>query len=237
LYIKYVQGLYDVLKRLRAKYPDIPMMLCSGGGGRVDYGAMQYFTEYWPSDNTDPLERIFMQWEYSYFFPAIASVNHVTEWGKQPMKYRIDVAMMGKMGFDIVISKLAPNDLAFCQNAVKTYDSLKQVIWHGDQYRLTDPTQDDIASVLYMNDRQSSGVLFNYLVDNRYDQGSKRPIKLKGLDAAKRYRLREVNMYPGSSSTVNATKTYTGDFLMKVGFNPDVRSRRTSVVLLIDEVR
>ena len=60
------------------------MMLCSGGGGRVDYGALKYFTEYWPSDNTDALERIYMQWEYSYFYPAIAGCNHVTDWSKAP---------------------------------------------------------------------------------------------------------------------------------------------------------
>lgn len=33
------------------------MMLCSGGGGRSDYEALSYFTEFWPSDNTDPIER------------------------------------------------------------------------------------------------------------------------------------------------------------------------------------
>ncbi len=83
-YIEYMRGLYNVLKRIRTKYPDVPMMLCSGGGGRVDYEALKYFTEYWPSDNTDPLERIFIQWEYSYFYPAIATANHVTDWGSNP---------------------------------------------------------------------------------------------------------------------------------------------------------
>lgn len=107
-YVDYVEGLYSVLKRIRDKYPTVPMMLCSGGGGRVDYNALQYFTEYWPSDNTEPIERIFMQWEYSYFYPAMASSNHVTDWGKEPLKFRVDVAMMGKLGFDIVIDKLSP---------------------------------------------------------------------------------------------------------------------------------
>ncbi len=130
-YIEYMRGLYNVLQRLRAKYPSVPMMLCSGGGGRVDYEALKYFTEYWPSDNTDPLERIYIQWEYSYFYPAIASSNHVTDWGKQPIKIRTDVAMMGKLGFDIVVSHLNEKDLAFCQQAIKEYNAFKHLVYQG----------------------------------------------------------------------------------------------------------
>jgi alpha-galactosidase len=234
-YVEYVKGLYKVLERIRAKYPKVPMMLCSGGGGRVDYAALQYFTEFWPSDNTDPLERIFMQWEYSYFYPAISSSNHVTDWGKQPIKFRTDVAMMGKLGFDIVVSKLSDNDLKFCKDAIQTYNTMKPVIWQGDQYRLANPREGSIASVLYLNGEKTTGIIFSYLVNNRYDEGSKRPILLKGLDASKRYQLTEVNVYPGATSTIEASKVYTGDFLMKIGFNPDVNSGRTSVVLKIEE--
>jgi len=235
-FIEYMRGLYKVLERIRKKYPTVPMMLCSGGGGRVDYAALQYFTEFWPSDNTDPLERIFIQWEYSYFYPAISSSNHVTDWGKQPLKFRTDVAMMGKLGFDIVVSKLGENDLKYAQQAVKTYDALKHIIWQGNQYRLANPREGSVASVLYLNEQQSSGVIFNYLVNNRYDEGSKLPIHLKGLKANGKYKIREVNLYPGTKSTIDADKVYSGDFLMKVGFNPDVNNRRTSVILQIDEI-
>ncbi len=234
-YVDYVRGLYKVLERLRAKYPKVPMMLCSGGGGRVDYGALQYFTEYWPSDNTDPLERIFIQWEYSYFYPAMASSNHVTDWGKQPLKFRTDVAMMGKLGFDIVVSKLKPEDLQFVQSAVSNYNSLKDVIWAGDQFRLSNPTDNSVASVLYVDEGKSRGVLFNYLVNERYGAGSLLPIRLKGLDPARKYRVAETNLYPGTSSTLETGKVYTGDFLMKVGINPDVRAGRASVILTLNE--
>jgi alpha-galactosidase len=229
-YLQYVQGLYSVLQRIRKKYPTVPMMLCSGGGGRVDYAALQYFTEFWPSDNTDPLERIFMQWEYSYFYPAISSSNHVTDWGKQPIKYRTDVAMMGKLGFDIVVSKLNANDLRFCQDALKTYNAYKPIIWQGDQYRLQDPVGNSVAAILYLDAAKGSGIIFNYLVNNRYDKGSERPIRLKGLDPQKHYQLKELNLYPGTSSTI-PDKTYTGEFLMTIGYNPDVKAGRTSVVL------
>lgn len=233
-YIEYVRGLYKVLERIRKKYPTVPMMLCSGGGGRVDYGALQYFTEFWPSDNTDPLERIFMQWEYSYFYPAISSSNHVTDWGKQPIKFRTDVAMMGKMGFDIVVGHLSPNDLAFCQDAIKTYNQVKPIIWQGDQYRLSNPRENSVASMLYLTEDKKTGIVFNYLVNNRYAEGSKLPVKFNGLDAAKKYKISEINIYPGTKSSIDNSKTYTGDFLMKIGFNPDVNQSRTSVVLKIE---
>ncbi|WP_426581565.1 alpha-galactosidase [Mucilaginibacter sp. R-33] len=237
IYVDYVNGLYNVLKRVRAKYPKVPLMLCSGGGGRVDYGALQYFTEFWPSDNTDPLERVFIQWEYSFFYPAITSSNHVTDWGKQPIKFRVDVAMMGKMGFDIVIGKLSENDLSFCQSALKNYDALKDVIWHGDQYRLASPWDNDAASIMYVNDDKSKAVMFNYLVNNRYGSGTKVPVRLKGLDPNKKYRVKEINLYPGAGSVLGKEDlTFTGDFLMNVGINPGNSAYHTSVVLELEAI-
>lgn len=234
-YIEYMRGLYNVLKRIRSKYPTVPMMLCSGGGGRVDYEALKYFSEYWPSDNTDPLERIFIQWEYSYFYPAIASANHVTDWGKQPVKFRTDVAMMGKLGFDIVVSHLNEKDLAYCQDAIREYNSFKQIVWQGDQYRLADPRKGAVASVAYISKDRSEGIIFSYLVSNRYGEGSAYPVRLKGLDPAAVYQLKEVCLYPGTKSSIDTSRQYSGEFLMRIGFNPEVSGGRTSVVLKLEK--
>jgi len=82
LWIDYVRALYSLMEEETAKvFPDTELMLCSGGGGRADYGALRYFHEFWPSDNTDPVTRLKMQWNYSYFFPAMALCSHVTHWG------------------------------------------------------------------------------------------------------------------------------------------------------------
>ncbi len=44
------------------------MQLCAGGGARVNYGLLPYFDEFWTSDDTDALQRIYMQWEFPVSF-------------------------------------------------------------------------------------------------------------------------------------------------------------------------
>lgn len=237
LYVDYVKGLYKVLEKLRTKYPKVPMMLCSGGGGRVDYEALKYFTEFWPSDNTDPLERIFMQWEYSYFFPALTQSAHVTDWGKQPLKFRTDVAMMGKLGYDIVVSHLNEKDLQFSQQSVATYNAIKDVVWHGDLYRLIDPKKNDFASLLFATKNKDRAIVFSYLVSNRNGAGSDVAVRWQGLDPGKKYKVKELNLYPDSKSPIREDQVYSGDFLMTAGFNPVVNARRASVILEIAEVK
>ncbi len=239
LYVDYVRGVYKVLERVREKYPKVPIMLCSGGGGRVDYGALEYFTEFWPSDNTAPIDRVFMHWDYSHFFPAIAMCAHVTEWDRlASIKYRTDVASMGKLGFDIDVEELNETDLAFCKNAVENYNSFNDVIWKGDQYRLQNPYQGSIGSFQFVDESKNKSILFSYLVTNRYEVNyAVEPVLLKGLDASKKYKIRELNVYPGTTSPIDVSTIYSGDYLMKIGFNPDVSGQRKSVVLEIVAVQ
>lgn len=235
-YIEYVRGLNSVLERIRKKYPKIPMMLCAGGGSRVDYAALKYFTEFWPSDNTNPFDRIFVQWEYSYYFPSIAVDNHVTDMGAQPIKFKTDVAMMGKLGYDVNIHHLSETDLLFSQNAVKTYNNFKDIVWHGQQYRLQDPYQHDVASISYVNDTKDQAIVFNYFIATRNATRQALPISLKGLDGSKRYKIEEINLYPGTQSPIDNSRVYSGDFLMGIGFNPQVSSKRSSVVVKVTAI-
>ncbi len=238
LYVEYSRGLQNVLKRIREKYPMVPMMLCSGGGGRSDYNLLRYFTEFWLSDNTDPLERIFMQWDYSYYYPAITMCSHVTNWSNRPLKYRVDVASMGKMGFDIRTNELSERDMTFAKQAVQNYHDYKGIVWHGEMYRLASPYEHDIASLIYVNEAKTEGVMFNYLTNWRYlAEPSLRPVKLQGLDSDKLYRLTEINLYEGANTPITGQKIYSGEFLMNVGFNPLVSSSRSSVVVKVEAVK
>jgi len=233
LYVEYVNGLYQVLDRLRSKYPHLPMMLCSGGGGRVDYGAMQYFTEFWASDNTDALERVYIQWGYSNFFPAIAVCNHITSWGKQSLKFRTDVAMMGKMGYDIQIKELNAQEQAFSKEAIQNYNRLKDVIWRGDLFRLVSPYEENRAVLMYVNDSKDKAVVFAYTLNARFGESFNR-VRLQGLDPERSYTVKEINVSPNGSSVLPATdNAHTGEYLMNMGLPVSAGQPLTSVVVEI----
>lgn len=220
LYIDYTRGLYKVMERIRLKYPHLPIMLCAGGGGRTDYGALKYFTEFWPSDNTDGLERVFIQWGYSYFFPSNTISAHVTSMGKQQsLKFRTDVAMMGKLGYDIRVNNFTPVELAFSREAVKTYQRISDVVWQGDLYRLVSPYDEPRAVLMYVSGDRKRAILYNYLLQTRRKDIFGR-VKLEGLDPQKKYRLREINLLPDTKSAQpDNDKILTGEFLMQVGLN------------------
>lgn len=214
IYVDYVRGLYNVLNRIAAKYPHVPMMLCSGGGARCDYEALKYFTEFWCSDNTDPFERIYIQWSMSKFFPVKAMASHVTEWNKNTsMKFRLDVASMCKLGFDIDVAALTEADRKLCREAVANYDRLKPVILDGDMFKLVSPYEGNHAAVNYVTKDKKSAVVFAYDLHPRY----KEPVlnlKLQGLDPTLTYNVNEINLADGQEGL---SGSFTGDYLMKIG--------------------
>lgn len=235
LYIDHVRGIYNVLKRIKEKYPDVPMMLCSGGGARCDYEALKYFTEFWCSDNTDPVERVYIQWGFSQFFPAKAMAAHVTSWNKNTsIKFRTDVAAMCKLGFDIGLKELSSDELAYCQQAVANWKRLQPTVMDGDQYRLVSPYESNHAAVEYVDKSKNQAILFAYDLAPRF-QEKLNAIKLQGLDPNKEYLVKEINLMPGTKSQFGQNdKVFTGDYLMKVGLDVFTWHHNTSTVIEIN---
>ena len=227
LYIDHVRGVYNVMRRVSEKYPSLPMMLCAGGGGRCDYEALKYFTEFWCSDDTDPYERLYIQWSMSDFFPVKAMASHVTNWNrKASVKFRVDVASMCKLGFDIDLKSLSADELQFCREAVANYRRLKPVILDGDQYKLVSPYNGNHAAVNYVSKDKRRAVVFAYNLHPRYKEHSAN-VCLRGLDATATYEVKEINLMPG---TETEARRYTGDYLMKIGLPLFTDAEGTSAV-------
>ena len=224
LYIEYQRGLEKVLNRVREAYPDLIIQACASGGARVNWGTMPWFDEVWTSDNTDALQRINIQWGTSYFFPAemmachvSASPNHQT--GRViPLKYRIDVAMSGRLGFELQPAQMTEEEKEICRKAVTEYKKIRPVVQCGDIYRLVSPYDGKgLASLLYTNEDKSQAVFFWWRTGFfRNDHPARVP--LAGLDPAKNYKVTELNKVEGEPVSALDGKTVSGAYLMASGF-------------------
>lgn len=212
----YVHALYAMMDRTAKTFPDTELMLCSGGGGRADYGALKYFHEFWPSDNTDPVARVAMQWDYSYFFPVMALASHVTHWGKRPMHFACCVAMSARFGMDLDLTKLSTEDKAICAQAISAYKEIRDVTQLGDLYRLEAPHNNYRGALNFVSPDRSRAVVFAFQLKD----GPSAPVFPQGLDPARRYTVRELNPAPGRASLPQAGKTFTGNELMCNGITP-----------------
>ena len=222
LWFDYTAGLYDLLGRLRAKYPDIIMKACSSGGAHMDYGFLRYADEFWTSDDTDARQRVFIQWGAGHFYPACAMAAHVTAVPNHqthrstPLKFRFDVAMSGRLGFELHPKNMEPEEIAFAKKAVADYKRLRPVIQQGDLYRLVSPWENNHASLMYVSDDKSRAVVFVYGLNRFILTDYATPLLLGGLDPAKRYQVSEINKEKRDHSRVNGRKL-SGEALLGMG--------------------
>ena len=222
LYIEYHKGLIAVLERIRAKYPDVIIQDCASGGGRANYGLLPYFDEFWVSDNTDALQRVFMQWGTSYFYPAIAMASHISAvpnhavFRTTSLKLRCDVAMSGRLGMEIQPKNMTEEEKAFCRQAIENYKAIRPVIQFGDLYRLHSPYKgDNLASEMFVSPDKSQAVFFWWKLETMKNQHFPR-VKMAGLDPNRLYKVSELNRIDLNPLSCEG-KTYSGAFLMQTG--------------------
>ena len=224
LYVDYHMGLLKVLQRIREKYPDVVIQDCASGGGRANYGLLPYFDEFWTSDNTDALQRVYIQWGTSLFFPANAMachINHCPYWNTGgrtiPVKFRCDVAMSGRLGIELQPKDMTDEERQQCTICFKDYKELRNVVQTGNLYRLVNPyNRRGVASLMYVDDAQTRGALFVYKTDNWYNHTLPR-IRLAGLNPDKTYTITEKNVRVWKDPCSLSGKQFSGRFLMEVG--------------------
>lgn len=222
LYIEYHRGFAKVCDRIRAKYPDLTIQACASGGGRANWGYLPWFDEFWVSDNTDALQRVYMQWGTSYFFPAIAMASHISAAPNHqtfrtiPLKYRIDVAMSGRLGMEIQPKNMTDEEKELCRKAIADYKVIRPVVQFGDIYRLVSPYDRlGVASLMYTSPEKDKAVFYWWKMETFVNQHLPR-VCMAGLDPAKMYRVKELNRIDNEPLPFEG-KSYSGKFLMENG--------------------
>lgn len=250
MYIEYHKGFEKVCQRIREKYPDLVIQACASGGGRANYGYLPYFDEFWVSDNTDALQRVYMQWGTSYFFPAIAMASHISAAPNHqtfrtiPLKYRIDVAMSGRLGMEIQPKNMTDEEKDLCRKAIADYKKIRPVVQFGDIYRLISPYDKlGVASLMYISDVKDKAVFYWWKTEHFVNQHLPR-VTMAGLDPEKKYKVMELNRIDNVPLEFEG-KVFSGAYLMANGleipYNHKVDYHKqndySSRVLYLEEVK
>ncbi len=229
IWYKHIVAVYDIVKNLKKKHPNVLFEACASGGGRIDYGILGIFDDFWTSDNTDAYDRLFIQDAYSYIYPIKAMRAWVTDCPNFlsnrviPMKFRYHSAMMGTLGIGCNILKFSDEDIALSKEMIKQYKEIRPVIQEGDFYRLTHSSANDYFLYEYIKD--SEGYVFVFLPQSKIGHRGVN-IKLRGLLEDTSYML----------TTDNGTITKTGGYLMKHGFDIRLNGDYASTIIRINKI-
>jgi len=235
LMIDYNRELLKLMDRFATNFPNVMAMICSGGGGRVDFGSLKYFHSFWPSDNTDPIQRVKIQWGFSHFFPASTISSHVTRMGKAKMKFAIDVALSGAFGVDLALDNATPEEREQIAEGIRVYKStIRNLVMSGELYRLLSPYDSSTASLSYVSRDKSQAILYIYQIED----GNTPTIFLNGLEKDGEYFVREINIPKGTISKFPANgKKFSGSELMEKGIENPLSVKYESAVFEISIIK
>lgn len=207
---RYMLGLYDVLERITSAFPNVLFEGCASGGGRFDAGMMHYFQQYWTSDCTDAIQRLYIQYGTSVFLPASAMSAHVASVPNHQngrvssLDTRANVAMMGQFGYEMDLNTLSDEEFEKTKEHITLYKQIRNVVNFGDLYRLKSPFDSNNAVWQYVSDDMvvvMRATVFGEILSKRYN------IKLMGLEKNSKYK------------DIQTGIIYDADYLMNVGLN------------------
>jgi alpha-galactosidase len=211
---QYILGLYRVLEEITSRFPNVLFESCSGGGGRFDAGMLYHMPQTWTSDDTDAVERLYIQEGTGLVYPISTMGAHISavpnhQVGRiTPVAFRSKVAMMGRFGLELDLGKLDEEDLDILAKEIAQYKTYQQDIHHGDLYRLLSPYKERTAAYEIVSSKRVLVFIMNIV--GAPCQAPLR-LKLQGLEPDGHYK---------DTATGNV---YEGRTLMGAGIPMDTR--------------
>lgn len=187
---RFVLGTYDLMNRLTTTFPDILFENCSGGGGRFDPAMLAYSPQIWASDNTDPIERLTIQFGTSMCYPASTMGAHVSASHRTGYETKGNVAMWGTFGYELDPRKLTEEEVEIVKKQVAQYHDTYELIHYGDLYRLISPFENPWRAAWQFVSPNKDRFMVT-LVIMRQETDKKVIVKLQGLDPEKYYQNEE----------------------------------------------
>jgi len=240
VYVDYVRNLYHILSELRRRHPRLEIEGCSGGGGRVDLGILGFSDEVWPSDNTDPADRLMIQDGFTQAYPVSVMMAWVTDspnWANTratSLDYRFLSSMQGGLGIGANLDKWQAEDFATAAKWVAAYKTIRQTVQRGQLYRIDPPTKDNASSAtMYVAQDRRQGVMFQMLHSSmwRDNPAAEHP---QGLDPAQTYAVRVLG---GGELPDGVPARASGAYWMERGLRAPLKGDFVGTAFVFDAVK
>lgn len=224
IWVRHIQTLYTIVDDLEKKHPEVLFEACASGGGRIDYGILGIFDDFWTSDNTDAYDRLYIQDAYSRIYPIKAMRAWVTDCPNFlsnrviPLTFRFHSAMMGSLGIGCNILKFTPEEMELSKDMIRLYKEIRPIIQEGDFYRLENPSADDYFLYEYRKDNE--GLLFAFLPQSKVGHRGT-TVRLRDLDEQAMYTLH----------TKEGEITKSGSYLMYHGLDLHLNGDYASTII------
>jgi len=239
VYVEFIRNLYSILGDLRRKHPKVEIESCSGGGGRVDLGILRYADEVWPSDNTDPFDRLAMQDGFSYAYTPQIMMAWVTDsphWGNgrtTSLTYRMLSSMQGSLGIGANLNRWSAEDFSTAKRLIAAYHSAQRTIVRGDLFRLISPRDgSQFSSTETVSTDKNQAVVFAFAHATQKGRGFPL-LQLTGLDADAEYKLSPIEgkARPGTPASAS------GAWWMRHGLELELRGDFQAAAFRLDRQR
>ena len=219
---RYMLGLYRVLEEITARFPEILFESCSGGGGRFDPGMLYYMPQTWTSDDSDAVERMFIQYGTSFVYPPCAMGAHVSavpnhQTGRTTaMQTRGDVALGGNFGFELDLSQLSDADAETVRRLIEREKQVRTLVRTGEFTRLLSPFDHPYAAWQFRARDNSEALICAYRLMTR-PATPHLLLRASGLDESAVYMDDDGNTCSGAALTRYGLWLHLpGDFTSKV---------------------
>ncbi len=214
---RYILGVYRLLKRITQAHPNVFFENCASGGNRFDLGMLNFMSQGWVSDMSEPIGRLDIFNGASHIYPPSTMASYIGPVPSHQNARMVSLKTRAEVGFFCAARGLSLNldDLDTDADALKTYVEL---------YKATaeDAVTGRLDRLKYSNNEvvwQLSSVCGSrvYLGYFHVLSGVNQPLRwarLMGLDANSRYQLRS----PYAAAESNQGQ-FGGDELMSRGLD------------------
>ncbi len=227
---RHMLGVYDMMERLIARYPNLLFETCAGGGGRFDAGMLYYSPQIWCSDNTDAADRLEIHYGTSFFYPISTFGAHVSvcpnhQTGRTTsLRTRGTVAGSGTFGYELDLGHMDDEEKKAATAQIVQFKAAEGLVQTGDYYRLSAPGDRSNSVFWEFVSKDKKDVLVSGVVLRSEVNPPVHFLRFRGLMSDKLYREKE------------SGETYLGIVLMKAGLAVPVTSEDYEAVAYRFEV-